>query len=333
VTSQQEFELRFSLLLTRIMLDKNDTRKLSARTGNTTAQIEQQLTNLALAENISEDAPHIAGVTIDEPVEAPHSNNKSGDSSSEEESDDFANEEEGDSEEGNDLAEEEPIPDKPEPRSNKSSKPELGLISTQLTCSLPRRPRIQEVFEELQTLKLEGKNSHVNAVAVLFRFFLEMLLNDLIVSKKHLTLVRDAQLENFESNTVNRIKSYLKSQHADLKASAFDEAKLRSVLKIRSPQDDTWTPSLGFLLVYVSNNAVDLIGVGDPHLIGAFQDYVNGKSTISHSQFNKFVHNRYSRPEAEVLRDFWKHIGPFILRILDVLAQQTTEIAETTETL
>ncbi len=310
LTSPEDFALRYTELVRRVI-----DRRFTPRTGNTQKEIDDQLNDLAITLNIPADAVLIQDLKDDLGDDGVTYNINDG----------LGNDLTRSLGEAGDLpvvlspVEKAPADEEPEPKRRRRSGPN-GLIPSELDGYLPAHTRITEVFQELQRLRMEGAGSHLNAVAVLFRCFLEMLLNELVVIKNRESDLRLVQSQHFESATVNKVRGYLSSQHG-FTAEQLDEDRLRRVLGVRSPSDELWTPSLRSLLLYVSAHAVELVGTDNSQVIEAFQDYAADKLELEHRDFNKFVHNRYYRPEAPILRDFWAHLSPFVLRVIKTIRE------------
>ncbi len=184
-----------------------------------------------------------------------------------------------------------------------SPKPKT-LISYVFKCQTTI-PRIDEVFNELKTIPL----SKPNAIAVLFRTLLELLMTRYVEDSGLFERIKDEQvLEYVTSNRKieeNLIK-YLKQRH-EIEESP--EA-VKRILKLREEVTERWFPSLGFMIKFFSDNAAELIP--NSSIREAFQGYVRQQATVTHSEFNSFVHNPFFRPDSAVLQEFWGHFAPFI---------------------
>jgi hypothetical protein len=222
-----------------------------------------------------------------------------------------------------------PVDDEPEPeptptppaRPRRRRAPNV-LIGGEYTCQTTI-PKINEVFGELQTIRL----NRPNAVAILFRSLLDLLMTEYVEQKGLADSMKEAQVQEYitaNRKVEDRLIKFMKQRHnADV-----DAADIKRVLNLKEEVPTRWTPSLGFMLKYFDDHADTLI----PHssLREAFRAYTRQQETVTHSEFNLFVHNRYFRPDPAVLTEFWANFAPFVTFLIDAIsAEEEIEEDET----
>ncbi len=212
---------------------------------------------------------------------------------------------------------EEPEPEPqptPVPRPTRRRRQPNVLIGGEYTCQTSV-PRINDIFEELQTIRLNKPN----AIAILFRSLLDLLMGAYIDQKGLTETIKEAQVKEYVTanrKIEERLIKFLRERYT-IEATP-EEIKRELNLKEEVPA--RWTPSLGFMLKYFDDNADTLI----PHasLREAFKSYMRQQETVTHSEFNAFVHNRFFRPDPAVLTEFWANFNPFITFLIDAITAE-----------
>nr|WP_199001307.1 hypothetical protein [Flavobacterium sp. ASV13] len=220
-------------------------------------------------------------------------------------------------EEENDVNPEDPIdapPIQPKPPvRNKTASNKLMSPSTFLDTGIQR---IDEIFYELKSLNIK---SNPNAVAVLFRSYLDMLSYQFLKTKGGLQTLKEETINKFNIDNDRKFEK-VKANLSKLKASILDdidEADLKKSVGINeSIGRENLTPSLKYMLAHIANSSTLL---EDDKLRQALHGYIrNNTKLLGHNDFNLLVHNEYYTADADELKKVWIQIFP----LLDYFATQ-----------
>ncbi len=207
-----------------------------------------------------------------------------------------------------------PPPEEPKkPIRNKTSTKKLMPTSTFIDTGVAR---IDEIFYELKSLNIK---SNPNAVAVLFRSYLDMLSYQFLKKTGGLETLK---LENITKLNIENDKKFnkVKTNLVKLKANILediDEGELKKSVGINESIDrSSLVPSLKYMLSHIASSTTL---VTDDKLKQALQGYIrNDTKLLGHIDFNLLVHNEYYTADAEELKKVWTQIFP----LLDYFATQ-----------
>ncbi|WBO83612.1 hypothetical protein [Hymenobacter yonginensis] len=188
------------------------------------------------------------------------------------------------------------------------------LISEAFSCQTTV-PKIDEIFGELKTIALDKPN----AIAVLFRTLMELLLTKYVEENQLDEALRTSQIQEYVTSNrkiEENLIRYLKTRHG------IDETPedIKRILKLREELPERWKPSLGFMLKYFNDHATELIA--HPSIREAFQGYVRQQNTVTQSEFNLFVHNPFFIANPTVLQEFWSNFAPFITFLIKGITEK-----------
>ena len=206
-------------------------------------------------------------------------------------------------------------PEEPQPKPEEQKKPprnrtattKLMPISTYLDTGISR---IDEIFYELKALNIK---SNPNAVAVLFRSYLDML--------SYQFLKKNDGLETLKLETISKVnsendKKFVKVKAALIKLKAdilddIDDADLRKSVGINdSLERSSLVPSLKYMLSHIATSTTLIT---DDKLKQALQGYIrNDIKLLGHNDFNLLVHNEYYTADSEELKKVWNQIFPLL---------------------
>jgi len=205
----------------------------------------------------------------------------------------------------------EPSGTKPEktlkPIKNKVSSSKLMPINTYLDTGIAR---IDEIFYELKSLNIK---SSPNAVAVLFRSYLDMLSYQFLKKTNGLETLKLETIGKLNSDNEKKFNK-VKANLAKLKSGILDDiedADLRKSIGINDSIDrSSLVPSLKFMLGHISTSTTL---VTDDKLRQALQGYVrNDLKVLGHNDFNLLVHNEYYTADSDELKKVWSQIFPLL---------------------
>ncbi len=154
----------------------------------------------------------------------------------------------------------------------------IYLVPSAVKCKLAN-PRINDIFRELRRLRVD---EYTNAVAVLLRIFLELIVG----------------------NYLDRTKK-------------IDPILLRARTKDNKGND--WYPSLRQMLTAVLADAD--IKLPPLARKGLNKMVSNDEHPLSLDNMDQFVHNRYIAPSEKDLRKLWALLEPLVMQLLDEPAQ------------
>ncbi|MEC4114618.1 ParB/Srx family N-terminal domain-containing protein [Myroides pelagicus] len=195
------------------------------------------------------------------------------------------------------------------------SRPTLTKLMAANTHLNTGIPRIDDIFEELKSLNIK-KNP--NAVAVLFRSYLDMLTYQFLKKTKGLDGLNAQILEKQVTENEKRFQKIKKSL-SKLDSTILernDESDLKKALGIDAIERSKLVPSLKYMLDYISQSTTLIT---DNKLRQALQGYVrNDLKELGHNDFNLLVHNEYYKADSEELKKVWCQMLP----VLEYLVSQ-----------
>jgi len=170
--------------------------------------------------------------------------------------------------------------------------------------------RIDEIFYELKSLNIKN---NPNAVAVLFRSYLDMVSYQFLKKTNGLETIKLETITKFNADNDKKFAK-VKISLVKLKAGILDdiaEGDLRKSIGINEGVNrSNLTPSLKYMLSHISNSQTL---VSDDKLRQALQGYIrNDIKLLGHSDFNLLVHNEYYTADAEELKKVWTQIFPLL---------------------
>ena len=208
-----------------------------------------------------------------------------------------------------------PIPPAPKPIRNRIATTKLMPVSTYLDTGVQR---IDEIFYELKSLNIK---SNPNAVAVLFRSYLDMLSYQFLKKNNGLEALKlDAitKLKTTNDKNFNKIKKYLTELSVSL--DDIDDSKLRPAFLINDNLKQNQVPSLRIMLDHISTSSTLIT---DEKLKQALVGYLRTNTNLlGHNDFNLLVHNEYYTADAEELKKVWTMIFPLLDYFVTQLKQQ-----------
>lgn len=213
--------------------------------------------------------------------------------------------------------EEEQILPPPPPKSvrNRANSKELMPKNTYLDTGIQR---IDEIFYELKSLKIK---SNPNAVAVLFRSYLDMLSYQFLKKNGGLeSLKLDAinKLKNTNDKNFNKIKSNLTELSITL--NNVEDEKLRKSFLINDNLKPNQVPSLKIMLEHIASSSTLIT---DDKLKQALIGYLRTNTKLlGHNDFNLLVHNEYYVADSDELIKIWSQIFPLLDYFVTQLKQQ-----------
>lgn len=199
-----------------------------------------------------------------------------------------------------------PMPPKPPVRSKVSSN-KLMPTSTFLDTGIPR---IDEIFYELKSLNIK---SNPNAVAVLFRSYLDMTSYQFLKKTDGLETLKQETISKFNLDNdkkFEKIKISLTKLKANILDNIADDDLKKSVGINEGIGRANLTPSLKYMLAHIANSQTL---VEDDKLKQALQGYIrNNNKLLGHNDFNLLVHNEYYTADADELKKVWIQIFPLL---------------------
>jgi hypothetical protein len=201
-----------------------------------------------------------------------------------------------------------PKPEEPvKPIKNKTATTKLMPVSTYLDTGISR---IDEIFYELKSLNIK---SNPNAVAVLFRSYLDMLSYQFLKKSNGLEALK---LETIAKVNGDNDKKFIKVKGnlSKLKDNILDEIEdndLRKALGINESIDrSSLVPSLKYMLSHIASSPTLIT---DDKLKQALQGYIrNDIKLLGHNDFNLLVHNEYYTADSVELKKVWNQIFPLL---------------------
>jgi hypothetical protein len=197
--------------------------------------------------------------------------------------------------------------DTKKPIINRTTHKRLMPVSTFLDTGISR---IDEIFYELKSLNIK---SNPNAVAVLFRSYLDMLSYQFL---KKTNGLESLKLETITKLNTDNDKKFakVKTNLVKLKANILDDiddGNLRKSVGINEGIDRTsLVPSLKPMLSHIASSTTL---VTDDKLRQALQGYIrNDVKLLGHIDFNLLVHNEYYTADSEELKKVWIQIFPLL---------------------
>jgi hypothetical protein len=205
----------------------------------------------------------------------------------------------------------------------KTSKPKISnsLIPKQFLCDTGIS-RIDDIVIELQNLNL---NKNPNAIAVLFRSFLDMITYRFILSNNHLSdLIKAKSIEDMKKHKLTG-KKILK-ELASLKYEIKLDPNKEFPKSLNGGISRDWLPSLMLMLSFIVDNNL----IPDVKLHQALKQYIRrGNKFLNHHDFNLFVHNEYVIPQKDELTELWKNLSGVIQVFVDDLNKQQSQKQKT----
>lgn len=200
-----------------------------------------------------------------------------------------------------------PNPEPKKPVRNRVSKTKLMPISTFLDTGVSR---IDEIFYELKALNVK---SNPNAVAVLFRSYLDMLSYQFLKKFDGLEALKQEAITKFNNENDKKFIK-IKGNLTKLKDTILDDIEdsdLRKAVGINEGiERSSLVPSLKFMLTHIASSSTL---VTDDKLRQALQGYIrNDMKLLGHNDFNLLVHNEYYPADSEELRKIWTQIFPLL---------------------
>jgi hypothetical protein len=214
---------------------------------------------------------------------------------------------------------EEPTPPVEEPKKpvrNRTSTKKLMPVSTFLDTGISR---IDEIFYELKSLNIK---SNPNAVAVLFRSYLDMLSYQFLKKTNGLDSLKEETIAklNLENNKkFTKIKGSLEKLKANILDDISDDDLRKSVGINDSIERSSLVPSLKYMLSHISSSPTLIT---DDKLKQALQGYIrNDIKLLGHTDFNLLVHNEYYTADSEELKKVWNQLFPLLEYFVTQLKQ------------
>lgn len=199
-----------------------------------------------------------------------------------------------------------PIPPKP-PARNKTSSHKLISTSTFLDTGIQR---IDEIFYELKSLNIK---TNPNAVAVLFRSYLDMLSYQFLKTKGGLQTLKEETVSKFNLDNDRKFEK-VKANLTKLKTGIIDDISEHDLKKSVGINESigkaNLVPSLKYMLGHIANSQVL---IEDDKLKQALQGYIrNNTKLLGHNDFNLLVHNEYYTADSDELKKVWIQIFPLL---------------------
>ncbi|ETN94408.1 hypothetical protein P278_23500 [Zhouia amylolytica AD3] len=168
--------------------------------------------------------------------------------------------------------------------------------------------RIDDIFEELKILNIKKQP---NAVAVLFRSYLDMIAYQFLKSKNGITTLRQEQIDGLVKGSdkkFEKVKKELNKMGIDVES--LDQDSLKKVIGLDKVYSNDRVPSLREMLVFISKSEGL---VPDGKLRQALGGYLNSNTKLlGHSEYNLLVHNEYFTAEPEELKLVWSQMQPLL---------------------
>lgn len=207
-----------------------------------------------------------------------------------------------------------PAQSTPNPKSTKTSKEKPNNLFYGLKGKSNIK-RINEILKEIKTLDV---TKHTNAVAVLFRSLLDMIIYQFLQSHSSIPNLRQEEgrkLEGERNKAIKEIQELLLQNSTEL-----DEKILKELKCLPKSLKPDWSPTLFFMLEYLTKDTTMLID--DAKLKSALKAYMNKSSDfLNHFDFNNYVHNEYAPPSASKLKEFAQNFSPLIEYIFEKIAE------------
>lgn len=169
-------------------------------------------------------------------------------------------------------------------------------------------PRIDKIFKELKEGNL---NEQFNAMAVLFRSYLDMVVYQFLNKQNEITELMKLEQQKIDSDNttkITRVSKYLVS--LGIKEEDINIADLKKAMSIKTGVGSHWVPSLKQMLQYVSSSESL---VPDIKLRQALKGYINGHDDyLGHNDFNLLVHNEYYSKGKKELKETWDQLYPIL---------------------
>ncbi|WP_140484972.1 ParB N-terminal domain-containing protein [Flavobacterium sp. GSA192] len=170
--------------------------------------------------------------------------------------------------------------------------------------------RIDEIFYELKALNIK---TNPNAVAVLFRSYLDMLSYQFLKKTNGLEALKLETISKFNADNdkkFTKAKANILKLKEDILMDVTDES-LKKAIGINGGIDrSNLAPSLKYMLTHIANSTTL---IEDEKLKQALQGYIrNDIKLLGHSDFNLLVHNEYYTADAEELKKIWVQIFPLL---------------------
>lgn len=200
-----------------------------------------------------------------------------------------------------------PTPEPKVPVKNKTLSTKLMTGNTFLDTGITR---IDEIFYELKALNIK---TNPNAVAVLFRSYLDMLSYQFLKKTNGLDALKQETISKFNAENdkkFTKAKTGISKLREGILTDITDD-ELKKAIGINGGVDrSNLTPSLKYMLSHIASSTTL---IEDDKLKQALQGYIrNDIKLLGHSDFNLLVHNEYYTAEAEELKKIWVQIFPLL---------------------
>jgi hypothetical protein len=176
--------------------------------------------------------------------------------------------------------------------------------------------RINSIITELKILDIK---KNFNAVSVLFRSYLDMVVYQYLKSHDAIKeIIKEESAKIHESNSRLEEKVLMLISECGGSQTKIKKYNIQKELKLKQNVSKDWVPSLKHMLVYLSK-ADNLLS--DNKMKQALSSYVKGSgSLLDHNDINLLVHNEYFIKDASDLRKTFKQLKPILDHIHKQLA-------------